>query len=138
MHKLMEYVCDELETLEKKAEKGNLSMAEVEYADKLTGLKKNILKIDEMTGEDEFSMAGNMSYRPYRDGMHGGSYARRGNRGGNRGANQYGSYNMRSYDMGYSRGNENMIEELRDMMQDAPDEKTRVEFEKLIRKMEQM
>lgn len=126
MHELMNYVCDELETLEKKAGKGNLSMAELEYADKLAELKKNILKIDKMTGEGEFSMADG----PYYGGMHDRSYAR-GNRRGR--MNQYGSY-----DMGYSRENDEMIEELRDLMHEAPNEKTRAEFEKFIHKMEQM
>ena len=52
MHKLMEYVCDELEELERKAEKGGkLSMAEIQYADTLAHMKKNLLKADEMTGE---------------------------------------------------------------------------------------
>jgi len=38
---------------------------------------------------------------------------------------------------GYSR-NSNMIMELRELMEDAPDERTRMEFEKFIRKMENM
>ena len=45
MHKLMEYVCNELEELESKADKeGKLSAAEIEYADKLTHIKKNLLR----------------------------------------------------------------------------------------------
>ena len=67
MHKLMEYVCDELEELERKSDKGKLSMAEMEYADMLTRIKKNLLKTDEMTGEGEFSMAMD-PYRPYTRG----------------------------------------------------------------------
>ena len=31
-----------------------------------------------------------------------------------------------------------MVEELREMMEDAPDEKTRMEFDRFIRKMESM
>ena len=38
---------------------------------------------------------------------------------------------------GYSR-NSNMIMELRELMEDAPDERTRMEFDKFIRKMESM
>lgn len=147
MHKLMEYVCDELEELERKADKeGRLSGAEIQYADMLTNMKKNLLKTDEMMGEDEFSMAG--SYRSYARGRggrsnagsyeggsyEGGSYAR-GGRGGNRGRNQY----SRAYSReGYSRDTEEMLEQLRDLMEDAPDEQTRKEFEKFIRKVEQM
>lgn len=141
MHKLMDYICDELEDLDRKVEENNnLSPSEVQYADALIHMKKNLLKVDEMTGDDEFSMAGgsyeNSSYRN-------GSYARGGRsnnmrsyaRGGNRrGANQYGSYAMG----GYSRGADDMVNELRDLMQDAPDEKTKKEFERFIRKIEQM
>ena len=136
MHKLMEYVCDELEELERKSDKGKLSMSEMEYADMLTRIKKNLLKTDEMMGEDEFGTAG--------------SYAM----GGNRGGRSYGNYDDMSYARGrgrnarrdamgrysregYSRDGE-MVEKLRDMMEEAPDEMTRKEFEKFIRKVEQM
>lgn len=161
MHKLIEYICDELEELERKADKeGKLSMAEVQYADMLAHLKKNLLKSEEMMGEEEeYSMAGGRSYE-------GGSYARGGNRGGGgqsrrggysmRGGNSYryegeGSYargrgrNARRDSMGrysseggYSMAGEDMIEELRDLMQDAPDDQTRMEFQRFISKIEKM
>ena len=161
MHKLIEYICEELEELERKADKeGKLSMAEVQYADMLAHLKKNLLKSEEMMGEEEeYSMAGGRSYE-------GGSYARGGNRGGGgqsrrggysmRGGNSYryegeGSYargrgrNARRDSMGrysseggYSMAGEDMIEELRDLMQDAPDEQTRMEFQRFISKIEKM
>lgn len=155
MHKLMEYICDELEELERKADKeGKLSMAEVQYGDMLAHFKKNLLKADEMYEDSEYSMA------------MGGSYARGGERGGRggqsrrggmsmRGGNSYryegeGSYargrgrNARRDSMGrysrdgYSMAGDEMVEELRELMQDAPDEQTRMEFEKFIRKVEQM
>ena len=85
MHKLYEWACNELEELESKAEKG-LSAADVEYADKLTELKKNILKIEML--EDEGYSA------EYRDDM--GNYGRGRNRGG--------SYEGRSYRNSYARG----------------------------------
>ena len=85
MHKLIEYICDELEELERKADKeGKLSMAEIQYGDMLAHFKKNLLKGEEMYGEEEemYSMAGG-SYEGGR------SYARGGNRGGgNRGGGQ--------------------------------------------------
>ena len=62
MHKLYEYICDELKGLEKKAEKGNLSMQEIQYADTLAHLKKNLMKADEMM-EDEFGEY-SMAYYP--------------------------------------------------------------------------
>ena len=108
-------------------------MAEIQYIDTLAHTKKNLMKAEEM-GNSFGSMRGGSSYmdRSYR-----GSYARGGNtsnaRGRRRGANQFGSYTME----GYSR-NEDMVEELRDLMNEAPDEKTRREFEHFIRKIEQM
>jgi hypothetical protein len=38
----------------------------------------------------------------------------------------------------YSSDNDEMIMELRELMEDAPDEKTRMEFERFIKKVEQM
>lgn len=143
MHKLMEYICDELEELERKAEKdGKLSMAEIQYMDTLAHTKKNLLKADEMWEESEYSNAmdggrsGN-SYRYYsrRDGR-GGSYARGGQgRGRNARRDSMGRY---SREGGYSYGAEDMVQELRELMQDAPDDRTRQEFERFIQKIEQM
>lgn len=163
MHKLMEYICNELEELERKADKeGKLSMAEIEYADKLTHIKKNLLRAEEMWEDSEYSEAGGSYARGgggsyARGGSYegGGSYAR-GGRGGNRGggnrgggggrrgggANQYGSYAMRggSYEGGnYSgEGSEMIVEELRELMEEAPNERTKMEFQKFIQKIEQM
>lgn len=140
MHQLYNFACDELEELEKKAGEKGLSAAELEYADKLTELKKNILKIDML--EDEGYSA------EYRDDMM--SYAR-GNQGGNRGGrgnSNRGSYargrgrNARrdsmgrySSERGYSRDADELVEQLEDMMDEAPDERTRIEIKKLIDKM---
>lgn len=145
MHKLIEYICDELDELERKADKdGKLSMAEIQYMDTLAHTKKNLLKADELWEESEYSEA--MDGTPYR----GGSYAR-GNQGGGRGGNRGSSYargrgrNARRDSMGrysseggYSRAGEEMVMELREMMEDAPDERTRQEFQRFISKMEQM
>lgn len=164
MHKLIDYICDELEELERKADKeGKLSMAEIQYGDMLAHFKKNLLKGEEMYGEEEmYSMDGG-SYEGGR------SYARGGNRGGNRGGGQSrrGGYSMRggnsyrydgegsyargrgrnakrdsmgrySSEGGYSMAGDEMIDELRDLMQDAPDEQTRMEFQRFIQKIEQM
>ena len=143
MHKLMEYVCSEMEELERKADKdGKLSMAEMQYLDTLAHTKKNLLKADEMWEESEYSEAmdgrGTSYRRSYdRDGR-GTSYRyddgtmsmARGRRG-----------NVRRDSMGrYSRaeGAEMMVDELRELMQEAPDERTRMEFQKFIQKIEQM
>ena len=124
MHKLIDYICDELESIEKKAEKGDLSMSELQYADTLAHLKKNLLKSEEMM--EEFDEGYSSEMRP--DGMP----FNRSYRGG--------SYAMRRRDsMGrYSRDSEMFVEELRGIMRTAPDQKTRTEIERLVKKMEHM
>lgn len=157
MHKLIEYICDELEELERKAGKdGKLSMAEIQYGDMLAHFKKNLLKGEEMYGDDEemYSMAGgSYAMGDDRGGMNGrtrrggrsmrggnsyryegeGSYAR--GRGRNAKRDAMGRYSSRG---GYSMAGDEMIDELRDLMQDAPDEQTRMEFQRFIQRIEQM
>lgn len=144
MHKLYEYVCDELKDLEKKAEKGNLSMQEVQYADTLAHLKKNLMEADEMM-EDEFGEY-SMAYYPMTSyaeegGNKGGYMSRRGGnsyargRGRNARRDSMGRY---SRERGYSSAGDEMADELREMMRDAPDERTRQEFERFIQKIENM
>ena len=72
MHKLIEYCCDELEDIERKVSKGQkLSMQELQYADTLAHMKKNLLKGDEMSGGSEYSSMGYSRRMSYDDG---GSY----------------------------------------------------------------
>ena len=142
MHKLMEFICDELEELERKAEKdGKLSMAEIQYVDTLAHAKKNLLKADEMWEESEYSMDGGRSYARSRRSMRGdnsyryegeGSYAR--GRGRNAKRDSMGRYSRD----GYSMAEGEMIDELRDLMHDAPDEQTKMEFQRFISKIERM
>lgn len=155
MHKLIEYVCEELESLEKKAAKGSMSAAEIEYADKLASLKKNLLKGDmlydevrEMDGEYSGNMGGmsyqrggrggnrggNMGGSSYDDGM---SYARGDGRGRGRNAKRD-SMGRYSSERGYSRDDQEMADQLRDLMENAPDESVRRDIERLLRKVEQM
>ena len=113
MHKLIDYVCDEMDELERKASKdGKLSMAEVQYLDTLAHTKKNLLKAEEMS--DGYSGR-------YYDGR---SYARR----------RDSRYSRR----GYSMATEDMADELRTLMENAPDEHTKREFRKFIEKIESM
>ena len=149
MHKLYEYVCDELKDLEKKAEKGNLSMQEIQYADTLAHLKKNLMKADEMM-EDEFGEY-SMAYYPMT------SYAEEGGNKGNyanrRGGNSYNSYargrgrNARRDSMGrysreggYSYADDEMqgiIADMRGIISDLPTEKQR-KVREFIDNMERM
>jgi len=130
MDKLMDYVCDQLEELERKADKeGKLSMPEIEYLDKLTHIKKNILKIEDMDGysNDNYSYArGRKRDSRGRYSSRDGSYNRRG-----------GVY-MGSYD-GYSRedAKADLMDGLRDLEQDARDEETKHMVKKWIKQVEQ-
>lgn len=121
MHKLYDYICAELDALEKKADRdGSLTMTEIQYADTLLHMKKNLLKADEMSGESYGDSYGEYSRRYSARGR--GSNARRDSRG-------------RYADGGnYSRGD--MVEAMRDMMNDAPDESTRMEMQRFIDKFD--
>ena len=137
MDKLIEYVCDELKELEKKADKdGKLSMAEIQYADTLAHMKKNLLKGEEMY-EDEYSMA--------RDGM-------RSNRGSYRGSYEGGGYSGESYargrgrnarrdsmgrysSEGYSRDGGEFMDELHELMQSAPNDRVRQKLKSIMSEM---
>ena len=120
MHKLIEYICDELEELERKAEKdGKLSMQEIQYADTLAHMKKNMLKADEMWEDSEYSEA--------RDGrsMRGGSY-----RSYARGRN------ARRDAMGrYSRAEDDFRMDLKDLIADAPNDHVRQKLQSLMSEM---
>lgn len=141
MHKLIEYVCDELKELERKADKeGKLSAAEVQYMDVLAHAKKNLLTGEAMMEESEYSNSDG-SYRggSYRGGSYrDGSYMMDGNDGSYRGRSYAGRMNARRDSMGRYSGDDNMVAELRELMQDAPDEQTRKEFERFIQKIERM
>lgn len=145
MHKLVEYVCDELEELEHKAEKeGKLSMAEIQYMDTLAHAKKNLLKGEEMMEESEYSMADDMSYNmsmargrgrnAKRDAM--GRYSSERGRGGrgNRGGQSYRdmSYSRMSYDDGMKE----MVDSIYNIMDDLPEDAKR-DAQKLVKKIEQ-
>jgi hypothetical protein len=136
MHKLINFVCDELEELEKKADKGSLTASDVQYADTLAHLKKNLLKSEEMM--EEFDEGYSSDMRPMIDGgayryAPGSSYAR--GRGSRAKRDSMGRY---SSERGYSRDDHAMADKLRDLMEDARDESTRRDIEKLLRKVEQM
>lgn len=126
MDKLIDYICDELEELEHKADKGKLSMAEMQYVDMLAHAKKNLLKADEMSSGESYMYDDGRMMPRYSNARGRGRNARRDSRG------RYSSESRYAMDTGH------MINELHDMMEDAPDEKTRMEFQKFIDKMERM
>lgn len=125
IYELKEMLCEELE---KYGAKGDLSAGELEIVDKLAHTVKNLGKIIEMYDEEE-EYSGNMGYQR---NNRGGSYAR--GRGRNARRDSMGRYSSE----GYSRAAEDMKDQLRRLMEQAPNEMTRRELEKLVERMEQM
>lgn len=116
LYDLKKKLCKELEEYaDKKVDAGSL-----EVIDKLSHAIKNLDKIIDCYEEEGYSNRydGN-SYR-------GRSYARK--------RDSMGRFSRR----GYSRADETMISELRDLMNDVPDERTRHEFQSFISKLESM
>ncbi len=107
-----------------------LSTSSLDTIDKLTHSIKNLCKVIEKCENDENYSANRGRYNL---GMTG-SYM-----GGGYGNNNYGgNSNGMSYRRGrYSRSNE-MISDLYNLRDTAPDEETRMEFDRFIRKMESM
>lgn len=132
MHKLIDFICDEMDELERKAGKdGKLSMAEVQYLDTLAHTKKNLLKAEEMDG----GYSGMMYPRYYGDDRMGGrSYADDRSYARGRRRDSMGRYSSR----GYSMAADDMINELHELMEKAPDDMTKREFKKFIDKIETM
>lgn len=146
---------------------GEMSGSDLEYVDKLTHTLKSIkatMAMVEDEGEEGYSRRGGSYYREGgQDGRGGGNSSYRGGQGGRGGSSSYyregggqgggSSYargrgrNARRDSMGryaraggYSReeGKEDMIEQLREIMEDAPDQQSQQEIQRLISKMEQM
>lgn len=151
LYELCETIKEEIAEANEKIKKagGKLSGSDVEYIDKLTHSLKSIkavLSMMEDDEEDEYSSRYPMSYRGrsyrggsyrYDDGMmdEGRSYARDGRgRGSNAQRDSMGRYSSRMD--GYSRHGD-AVEALREAMESAPDDRTRMEIQRLIEKMEQ-
>lgn len=121
IYDLKDKLCKELEEYGQKEE---WDAGDLEIVDKVSHSLKNIEKII-----DNYEGAYSGAYGGY-EYSGGRNYARR---------NRYsraGRYNRNG--TRYSMADLDMIEELRDLMNDAPDEKIRKDFQKLIDKLENM
>ena len=106
---------------------GKLTAGDVDYVDKLTHALKSVkASVAMMEDEDE----GYSGHYPYMGSYRDGSYAR-GRRNAPR--DSMGRY---SGERGYSRAG--LADELRGLMHDAPDERTRQEIQRLADKLENM
>ena len=145
MHKLLRYVCDELEKIEQQASSGKLSMSEIEYADKLAHLKKNILRADELMDQGYSGETSGMGGRMYSDPFfRGSSYENRG-RGSDAQRDSRGRYSGRYSGRGYSRegrgysgDSKEVVDDLRDIMEQAPSASMRQQIKAIIEKVEEM
>lgn len=126
MHDLYELKEKLMDELSEYGSKDEMSAGTLEVVDKLAHTIKNLCKIIE---DMEYSEMG-------------GSYAR----GGGRGGSSRASYatargrgrNAKRDSMGRYSSEGGLVDELRELMEEAPDQRTRMEFEKFIKKMETM
>lgn len=160
MHELYELKETLCKNLEEYGRKKDLKAGDLDVIDKLSHSIKNLDKVIEKYEEEEYSGARGRGSNARRDSrgryssamgmMDRDGYSMRGDYSNERGgySNERGGYsnerggnysNRSEYSNrgGYSR-NSDMIMELRELMEDAPDERTRMEFDKFIRKMESM
>lgn len=135
LHELCETISREIGDANEKIRKagGKLSGEDLTYLDKLTHTLKSLKTTIAMVEAEDGGESGR-----YMPGMYRNSYGMDDsyNRGGSyrRGRDSMGRYTSRrgySYDDG-------MIEELRSLMESAPDERTKSEFRQFIAKMEKM
>ena len=139
VHKLIEYIDDTMQEYEDKvARGGDLSSKDVECLKDLAKTKMAILTNEAMEDSDGgysnryYSRDDGISYGSGRTYYNGGRYSRDG-----RGR---GTYAKRDSMGRYSRdeANEEIINRLNEVMNDAPNEQTKQEIRKLINKMENM
>lgn len=128
MEDLKEMLCDELDEI---AEKGKVNAGDLDAIDKLTHSIKSIETIMAM-GEysNDYMSAGRSYANRDSDGRYSrNSYARNG--GNSRGYSRRGGYSRN----GYSYGRDEMVEELRELMEDAETEKEREAIRRCIEQM---
>ena len=128
MYRLKEMLCDELDQY---AKKGELTAGSLDIVDKLTHALKSITTIMAMEDADEEYSGTYRMYPRYmrdRDEMggqteRGSSYARKRDSRGR-------------YSRDYSGAIDDMVDQLREMMDSAPDQSTRQDIQRLIKKFE--
>ncbi|MBO7662894.1 MAG: hypothetical protein J6U01_05945 [Clostridia bacterium] len=114
---------------------GDLNAGDVEIIDKLAHSMKSLVSTCAMLEAEEEDDGGYSGRFYYRDGR--GGYSRRERRNGYSG--NYGGYSREnrgrySRDDGYSR--EGMMDHFRQMMDEAPDEQTRIEIKRMMDQMQ--
>ena len=153
MHELYELKEILMDELKEYGSKGEMSTGSLEVVDKLTHTIKNLCKIIEAYEDEEYSEqgggGGGSYYRrggggSYRRG--GSSYYRRGGEGGGgqssyargRGSNARRDSRGRYASNNYYNTTDEVTEKLEELMEEAPDEKSKMEIQKFMTKLEQM
>jgi len=111
---------------------GDLTGGDIDYVDKLTHTLKSIKTTMAMMDSEGYSHDGYMGGNSgrYYPGNYSGARGR-----GNARRDSMGRY---SRNRGRYSGNDDMVEQLRELMEDAPDDRTRQEFQRFISKVENM
>lgn len=136
----MEMACEllheQVSDLIRKIKNNGMSTGDLEKLDKLTHSLKSVKSTMKMEQEDEEGYSGRYPYwmgGAYADGnggsMNTGSYAR--GRGRNARRDSMGRY---SSEYGYSRND--LADKMRELMNDAPDDRTRQEIQRMVEKLE--
>lgn len=131
LHELKDMLCDELKEYGKK----DLTAGSLDVIDKLSHALKSIETIIAMEeAEGEYSGTYNMP-RYYRDSYdhNGTSYARNG-----RSYRRRDSMGRYSREDGYSGAMDDMADQLREIMKDAPDESLKKDIRRILEKVESM
>lgn len=131
---LCDFIKDELKELDRKvASGGKLSMNEIEYGDKLAHFKKSILTVDAMENPEEYGYNDDGNYNDNYSRMR--SY---GARGRNARRDSRGRYmdNMGGSRMMYRDGD--MMDELHELMNSAPNEHIKRKYKEFIADLESM
>lgn len=137
LYELKETLCEELKEYSRK---GKMSAGDLEVVDKLTHTIKNLDKIIEAYEESDYSEERRRG-GSYRGSYEGGSYRNAYDDGRNyriEGSYARGRQNARRDSMGRYTRDDRMLHELRELMEEAPDDRTKMEFERFIKKMESM
>ena len=125
LYNLKTTLCEELEQY---GAKGDLSAGDLDVVDKLAHAIKNLIKIIDACDEEYSGEMGNRSNRSYRGSNSNRSYRNYSNR----------RDSMGRYAGDYASAAADMADQLRDLMEQAPDEKTRRDIERMVQKMEKM
>lgn len=152
-HNLCDFIKEELRELDRKVASGSgLSMSEVEYADKLSHMKKSILAVEAMENPEEYGYNDGGYNRGYNEGYNDGysdsssgygNYSE-GNSGSGYGARGRGRNARRDSMSRYATGSrmyrddKDMMTELQELMNKAPNEQVKQKYQQFISEVKNM